>query len=271
VPFVGLALIIATGVLCGLVFAVAPSLDLELAARLREILANDHLGRADLFLKTLRQHNVNLTLATLAVCVGALALKLVRPRVGMLVPPRVVLLLVTTFALGPGLLVNGVLKEHWSRPRPGAVVELGGTMRFVPWWDTRGTCKHNCSFVSGEASSAFAMLAPAAVVPPPLQYPAIGAALLYGTMVSVGRVAVGGHFPSDVILAGVLTALLVWILHGSIFRWPATRLSEAEAERLFEITAYTLSRTLAVLLDQAAVGMARAARSLNEQGRSSGV
>jgi len=30
--------------------------------------------------------------------------------------------------LGPGLLVNGVLKDHWNRPRPRDLVEFGG-----PW------------------------------------------------------------------------------------------------------------------------------------------
>ncbi len=37
----------------------------------------------------------------------------------------------------------------------------------MPWYDDRGECKKNCSFVSGEASTGFWMVAPASVLPPP--------------------------------------------------------------------------------------------------------
>jgi len=33
------------------------------------------------------------------------------------------------------------------------------------------------------------------------------------------RVAMGGHFLSDILFAGVFTALAIWVLHGAIFRW----------------------------------------------------
>jgi lipid A 4'-phosphatase len=99
------------------------------------------------------------------------------------------------------------------------------------WWDPRGECTGNCSFVSGEASSAYAMLAPAVALPPPWRYPAIGAALLYGSMIGLVRMALGGHFLTDVIFAGVLTALIVWLLHGLLYRWPRTRLSEQSIEK----------------------------------------
>jgi lipid A 4'-phosphatase len=50
----------------------------------------------------------------------------------------------------------------------------------------------------------------------------------------VVRVMAGGHFASDVIFAGVLTLLLIWIGHGLIYRWPRTRLSDAGVERAIE-------------------------------------
>ena len=96
---------------------------------------------------------------------------------------------------------------------------------------TRGACEINCSFVSGEASSAYAMLAPAVALPPPWRAPAIGAALFYGTMIGLVRMARGGHFLTDVIFAGILTAFIVWLLHGLLYRWRRTRLSEQTFEK----------------------------------------
>jgi hypothetical protein len=33
------------------------------------------------------------------------------------------------------LLVNVALKDHWGRPRPIDIAQLGGTEHFVPWWN----------------------------------------------------------------------------------------------------------------------------------------
>ena len=39
---------------------------------------------------------------------------------------------------------------------------------------------------------------------------------------------------SDVFFAGVFTFLIIWIVHGLIYRWPRTRLSDAGVESAFE-------------------------------------
>jgi lipid A 4'-phosphatase len=44
------------------------------------------------------------------------------------------------------------------------------------------------------------------------------------------RMAGGAHFFSDVIFAGVLMFVLVWTLHGLIYRWRATRLTDEAVE-----------------------------------------
>jgi membrane-associated phospholipid phosphatase len=121
------------------------------------------------------------------------------------------------------VLVNGLLKEGWSRPRPGSVTEFGGELRFMPWWDPRGACDSNCSFVSGETSSAVWMTAPAMLAPLPWRYAALGAAALYGAGFAFIRLLAGGHFLSDVIFAAIFTGLVIWLVHGFLFRWPATR------------------------------------------------
>ena len=53
--------------------------------------------------------------------------------------------------------------------------------------------------------------------------PAIVVAIVYGLTVGLSRVAMGGHFLSDILFAGVFTALAIWLLHGVFFRWRAPR------------------------------------------------
>src|SRR5262249_52429429 len=128
----------------------------------------------------------------------ALLGKLVMPRRPMLLPGRAAVLMVLTLALGPGLLTNVILKDYSGRPRPAYVTEFRGSERFLPWWDPRGPCDKNCSFVAGEPSGAFWTLAPAAVAPPQWRAVAYGAALAFGSAVGLLRMAGGGHFFSDV-------------------------------------------------------------------------
>ena len=136
--------------------------------------------------------------------------------------------------LAPGLLINVLLKDHWGRPRPIDVAQFGGAEHYVRWWDPRGDCPGNCSFVSGDVSGAFWTLAPAALAPPQWRAIAYGAALALGTGMGVLRVMAGGHFISDVLFAGIFTFLIIWLVHGLIYRWPRTRLTDAGVEGVIE-------------------------------------
>jgi membrane-associated PAP2 superfamily phosphatase len=228
---VALYLIVAAASAAAAVFAAFPQLDLDVAGYFHrpDIKAAVQSWRP--VLDAVRTCNDTLAVVTVVLALGALALKLIWPRGAMLMPARAALLIVGTFALGPVLLTNGVLKSHWSRPRPGAVIGFGGTQTFMPWWDPRGACDSNCSFVSGEASSAYAMLAPAVALPQPWRTAAIGAALAYGTAIGLIRMALGGHFLSDVIFAGILVALIVWLLNGLLYRWRRTQRSDDAIEQ----------------------------------------
>ena len=93
---------------------------------------------------------------------------------------RAVIFLIVTMIVGPGLIVNLGLKDHWHRPRPIQTQGFNGPSPFMPWYDDDGACKNNCSFVSGEASTGFWMVAPASVAPPPWRAPAIVAAFAFG-------------------------------------------------------------------------------------------
>jgi len=65
-------------------------------------------------------------------------------------------------ALGPGLLVNGLLKPISDRPRPCELVEFGGVEQFIPMLSTdTDERERSKSFPSGHASMGFYLLAPA--------------------------------------------------------------------------------------------------------------
>ena len=101
----------------------------------------------------------------------------------------------------------------------------------MPWWDPRGDCPKNCSFIAGEPSGAFWTLAPAALAPPHWRALAYGAAVAFGAGVGLLRMAGGGHFFSDVTFAGVITFLIIWLVHGWLYRWRATQTTDVAVER----------------------------------------
>jgi lipid A 4'-phosphatase len=122
---------------------------------------------------------------------------------------RALVFLIATMAIGPGLVVNLGMKDHLHRPRPIQTQEFGGTDEFRPWYRFDGACSKNCSFVSGEAAEGFWMVAPALLAPPPWTGLAIGAALMFGAATSLLRMAFGGHYLSDVVLAALIMLLII--------------------------------------------------------------
>jgi membrane-associated phospholipid phosphatase len=121
--------------------------------------------------------------------------------------------LLSGLALGPGLLVNGLLKAHWGRPRPVNVDVFGGDAVHQTVWVISDWCDRNCSFVSGEASSSAWLVAAALVTPKPVRLAVIAATLIYAVSLSLTRIAFGGHFLSDVVLAWLICGLIFSIIY----------------------------------------------------------
>jgi lipid A 4'-phosphatase len=225
-----LIIVLCIGFVVGLTCAVDPQLDLDLAALGFDSSRQLFVVNAQPWVQYARQA-ARILIALLALpAFAAIVVKLIWPQRPMLIEARAAIFLIATLALGPGLITNLVLKDHWGRPRPIDVQQFGGDYRFKPWWDPRGNCPNNCSFVAGEPSGAFWTLAPAALAPPPLQAAAYGGALAFGVALGAFRMAAGAHFFSDVVFAGVLMYLLIWTAHGLIYRCPATRLDEKAVE-----------------------------------------
>jgi lipid A 4'-phosphatase len=217
----GLLVALAIGVATGLAFGLYPQLDLILVAPFYDPVSGWAVGgRSWLLVRNV----ASWTIALIAAPAGlALLGKIIRPQRPPLMSVRAALLMLLTLALGPGVLANVILKDNWGRPRPIEVTEFRGPLKFVPWWDPRGPCPKNCSFVAGEPSGAFWTLAPAVLAPPPWRALAYGGALAFGAVVGLIRVAGGGHFVSDVMFSGVFMFLLIWVMHGLLFRWRTAR------------------------------------------------
>ena len=148
---------------------------------------------------------------------GLLAFNLLRRRAVGPFTTRALLYLLAVLAIGPGLVVNGVFKEHWGRARPRDVVEFGGTREFTPAFVISDQCERNCAFVSGHASIPFALAALAFVLRGRRKL-VLGAALGFGGLVGLARIAAGAHFLSDVIFSGVFVVLVAYLLARHVFR-----------------------------------------------------
>ena len=236
----GLLVVLAIGAAIGVIFAAFPELDLKITALFFEprsrwfALTYYMFVDGHMWLLRLRDATMWIVAALALAPVAALILKLLRPTKPMLMSPRSIVFLLGTLALAPGVLANGVLKEHWARPRPIEVRDFTGSDSFMPWWDPRGACDQNCSFISGEGAGAFWTLAPAALAPPQVRAIAYAAATAFGVAVGVMRIAVGGHFFTDIAFAGVFTFLIIWIAYALLFRWPVPLPSDAAIERAIE-------------------------------------
>jgi membrane-associated PAP2 superfamily phosphatase len=117
-------------------------------------------------------------------------------------------------ALGPGLVVNVLLKDTLGKPRPLEIVEFGGKFTYAQFWEA-GTGARNGSFPSGHASVAFALMGPWFFFRQ--RHTGMAAAFLigglaWGMLVGLSRIAQGGHFFSDVVWAGGLVYLIGGLL-----------------------------------------------------------
>jgi membrane-associated PAP2 superfamily phosphatase len=198
--------------LVSLVFLAAPHLDLALTALFYDPAAGfDELRSTPLVF--LRETGRVVEWAFALAVTAPLLVKFLAPESRLLVAPRTSLFVLAAWAIGPGLIVNGLLKSHWGRARPRELVEFGGDGTFSPAWWISDQCGMNCSFVSGEAASAFWLVALAFVAPSGWRPTVAIVALAFAASVSFTRVAMGGHFVSDVLIAWLLTLLVMVALH----------------------------------------------------------
>jgi membrane-associated PAP2 superfamily phosphatase len=222
----GLCIALTLALVVGLLFGIYPELDLKLAALFYDPATRSFPLRSIGIIEIARQAAMWIAWGLAAPAIVAWVVKFVRPDRPLMISGRAVVFLLATLVLSAGVLANLTFKSHWGRPRPAAVTQFNGPQQFVPWWDPRGACARNCSFFSGEGATAFWTYAPAALTPPAWRPLAYAAATLFGVTTSALRMALGGHFFTDVAIAGLVTFLVIWLAYAIIYRWPSTRLSD---------------------------------------------
>ncbi len=124
---------------------------------------------------------------------------------------RVAAVWIMTLAIGSGLIVNQIMKEHTKRPRPKHTIELGGQYDYKHPFDFSGLHRGK-SFPSGHASVGFLLFAPFFVLVgrnrKKLAYTFLTAGIVYGSAVGLGRMMSGSHFFTDVVWSGSIMAIV---------------------------------------------------------------
>ncbi len=226
----GLFIALGLALVIGLLFGIFPELDLKLAALFYDPADASFPLKQNGPAAIARDGAMWVAWALALPALVAIVAKVARPDRPMLIPGRAAVFLLITILLSAVVLTNLTFKSYWGRPRPVVVTEFNGPLEFVPWWDPRGACGRNCSFFSGEGATAFWTYAPAALTPPAWRPLAYVAATLFGVTTSVLRMAFGGHFFTDVAAAGLVSFFVIWLAYAWIYRWPSTRLSDAQIE-----------------------------------------
>jgi lipid A 4'-phosphatase len=142
------------------------------------------------------------------------------------IPRRLWAHIALLYLLGPGLLVDAILKPVWGRARPADVTQFGGMLDFTPPHVISGECARNCSFVSGEVAGAMALAISIWLIlrhlRPHLSVAAyragVAVCLLLPFVTALQRIAAGRHFLSDSIISALAVLTVSVALHALIFR-----------------------------------------------------
>ena len=216
-----LVLLLGTWLALLLLFATWPGLDPAISALFYDHATQSFPLQQHERLATLRAvlWNGTYLVAAVVLVLGAQSVLSRRPSE---IPGRFWAFAATYVVLGPIILVDQLLKDHWGRARPAETSLFGGNAQFTPPWQITDQCVGNCSFVSGEAASMAAaailigLVLWSSLAPRDrrIWFSALGALVL---LTALMRVMKGRHFPSDVLWSVVLMATLAWSL-GHLFR-----------------------------------------------------
>jgi lipid A 4'-phosphatase len=236
----GLRAAILASIFLGLIPAWWPELDLKVAAAFYD----DTRGFAnhDLPVITVIYHGINWLARTAFLALafglaGGMAFQASRnfgqlptsaPR--PLRPPRVrqaMACALLSLVIGPGLLVNLVLKENVGRARPIQVEAFGGNRQFSPALRQAHECERNCAFVSGHAAVGF-WFATGYAISRRRNRAWLWVGTLAGFTVGLIRIVAGGHWFSDIAFAMTFTLVGIGLAYLLAYR-PALRWRLAKA------------------------------------------
>jgi len=128
---------------------------------------------------------------------------------------KVILYLLLVVAIGPGIIVNNILKDHWGRARPAETILFGGTKEFTPAFIISD--QGGYSFSCGHAAGAFFLIA-LALLAQKRRTLWMSLAVGYGLAISYIRIAAGGHFFSDTVVSFFIVYITTLIFYGLFFK-----------------------------------------------------
>ncbi len=114
------------------------------------------------------------------------------------------LFLFLVMVVGPGLIVNVCLKDHWGRPRPRQTKEFNGKLSYHRIWQ-KGEAGVGRSFPSGHASTGFYLFTPYFILRKKRKgwaYLFLFAGIFSGILIGLARMIQGAHYITDIIWSG---------------------------------------------------------------------
>ncbi len=168
-----------------------------------------------------------------ALSVLTILLKILLPGRKPLIRLRSAVFMASSLIIGPGLIVNTLLKNNWGRPRPSHILEFGGNAPYVDVWQISNWCDTNCSFVSGEAASAIWLLCLVFIVPRKWRAVTFVVTSILCIAFSAIRLLYGGHFLSDTLLAWGLVGLTMAVIYRYLFLQVPNWLTEDALDNFF--------------------------------------
>jgi len=126
--------------------------------------------------------------------------------------------LLLALLIGPVLIANVGLKDHWGRARPREIVEFGGASAFTPALEAHFERAHdNGSFVAGDAAFGFFLTAFAFVAPRRTSRRVFWSMMGIAGLFSLSRLVMGAHFLSDIIYAAFFMLQSVTATHAAFY------------------------------------------------------
>jgi len=125
------------------------------------------------------------------------------------------LFVILVLAMGPGVVVNLLLKEQWGRPRPRQVAAFDGPWEYRQALD-KGLGGRGKSFPCGHSSVGFVFVVFYFIFRRwrrVLGWLGLALALALGTLMGIGRMAAGAHWASDVAWSAIAVFATAWVLY----------------------------------------------------------
>ncbi len=187
-------------VACGVFFKAFPQIDIFISNLFYDEVKGFYLNDTPAAMTVYNAVNY-ITIVIITIYAVILIADIIFKKTFFNIKKKAIIFLLITLILGPGIIVNAILKENVGRPRPEAVIEFGGTDTFVAPFTFSNACESNCSFVSGHAALGFYFMSIGFLFTGLLRKKLISMGFLIGVIVAFTRIVQGRHFFTDTLFS----------------------------------------------------------------------